>query len=338
MAINLATKYSKQIQSIYTMESVIASRVSSAYSLLGVKTVQIVMPQTVPMGDYSRSGSSRYGTPVEMQDTIQELTMTQDKSAAITIDKGNNMEQEGVKAAGRMVQLQVKEQCTPLYDKYCLDRFAHLAGKVYGIATAPTKTNILEEISNASVAMDDALVPDSNRYIALAPADYAKVRLSSDYVGVDALGQKALTTGSLGSIFGFNIVKVPAAYLPTDCYFVAWHKDAVVAPHKLHEAKLNSNPQGISGALLEFREMYDAFVLEKKAGGVYAAVKSDKVAVTPTVTIATNAATLASTTTGAVIKYTLDGSDPRYSKSAQTYSSAVTLAARSEERRVGQEC
>jgi len=36
-------------------------------------------------------------------------------------------------------------------------------------------------------------------------------------------------------------------------------------------------------------------------------------------------ATVASTTTGATIYYTVDGSDPRYSADAKTYTSAVTL-------------
>jgi len=323
MAINLATKYSKQIQSVYTQESIISSRVSNAYSLLGVKTVQIVMPQTVPMGNYNRSGANRYGTPVEMQDTIQELTMTQDKSAAITIDKGNNMEQEGVKSAGKMVNLQVQEQCTPMFDTYCLERFANLAGTIAGVANAPTKTTIVEMISNASVAMDNALTPQSNRYLVVSPNIYALIRLSTEFIGIEALGQKAVAKGSVGEIFGFSIVKAPANYFPANCYFIAWHKDAVLAPHKLHEAKLNTEPQGISGALLELREMYDAFVLEKKCGGVYAAVKSDKVVDAPTISISGNSATL--TASGATIKYTLDGSDPRYSKSAVTYSSAVSM-------------
>ena len=46
----------------------------------------------------------------------------------------------------------------------------------------------------------------------------------------------------------------------------------------------------------------------------------------PTLSVADGSATLSCTTSGASIRYTVDGSDPRYSKSAQSYTAAVTLA------------
>ena len=76
------------------------------------------------------------------------------------------------------------------------------------------------------------------------------------------------------------------------------------------------------------RFMFDAFVKPTKADGIYVACKADTVAATPTVVIASNVATLTSETTDAVIKYTTDGSDPRFSDTALTYSasSKPTLA------------
>ena len=45
----------------------------------------------------------------------------------------------------------------------------------------------------------------------------------------------------------------------------------------------------------------------------------------PAVSVSDGSASVSSTTTGATILFTTDGSDPRYSKSAQTYIAAVPL-------------
>ena len=70
-AINLHTKYESEIQTRFTRESLINGLLSNDYSFAGVKTVRISTPITVPMTDYTRSGTSRYGTPTEMEDIVQ---------------------------------------------------------------------------------------------------------------------------------------------------------------------------------------------------------------------------------------------------------------------------
>ena len=117
MAINLAAKYSDKILTYFTQASIMKGMGNNDYSFEGVKTVKIYTPVTIPLGDYTRSGANRYGTPVEMQDTLQELTMTQDKGFALTIDKGNNMEQLNIKGAARMLRLQIDERVIPEYER-----------------------------------------------------------------------------------------------------------------------------------------------------------------------------------------------------------------------------
>ena len=55
MAINLATKYSKQIDEVYTHESFVAGKANGKYEFTGVKGVKIYAPVTVPVVDYTRS-------------------------------------------------------------------------------------------------------------------------------------------------------------------------------------------------------------------------------------------------------------------------------------------
>lgn len=163
MAINLATKYSDKILTIFTQSSIMKGLGNNDYSFEGVKTVKIYTPVTVPLTDYTRSGSNRYGTPVDMQDTIQELTMTQDRSFSFVLDKGNNVEQLNIKKAGQMLRLTIDERVIPEYDKYVLGKLTVNAGLSAAASAALTKSNIAETIAGALTAQDNKFVPQTGR-------------------------------------------------------------------------------------------------------------------------------------------------------------------------------
>lgn len=270
MAITLHDKYSKQIQTAYVKESLVVGALSNGYDFTGVKTVKVVTPQTVPMGNYSRTGTNRYGTPTEMEDVVQELTLTQDKAFALTIDKGNNMDQNGVKAAGKMLALQLAERAVPLMDSYVLGKLAELAGTKNENGGAITKSNVVERISTGTEALDNAEVPSNNRTLFVTATTYKHLRLAPEFLGVDSLGEKSLSKGVVGEYDGMKVVKVPASRMPKNCNFIIVHKGAGCAPVKLNDTKLHQDPPGISGNLLEGRQYYDCFVFKAKEKGVYA--------------------------------------------------------------------
>lgn len=325
MAINFATKYSKQIDQVFTHESFVAGKTNGSYEFTGVKGVKIYNPVTVEPGDYTRSGANRYGTPAEMQDTVQELVISQDKGFTLTVDKGNNAEQNEVKNAAQMLRMQLAERVTPMVDKYALMRFAHEAGVVAGVGAALTKDTVLEAINKAAVAFDNALAPTAGRYLFLGASGVGLVRDSASWLAPDTLAEKALTKGVVGEIFGFAVVKVPDSYLPAGCQFVAFQQQAVMLPKKMEDAKLHQDPPGISGALLEGRVLYDAFVLAQKANAVYSCVLASNQQSAPSITVSSGSATMTSAGADAIY-YTTDGSDPRYSASALPYSAGVTVA------------
>ena len=90
MAVNLSTKSADKLTRRSALKhSVIAGSFDDNYSFKGAKTIEIITPVSQPLNDYQRSGSNRYGTPTELQDVKQELTLTKDKSWSMTIDKGN---------------------------------------------------------------------------------------------------------------------------------------------------------------------------------------------------------------------------------------------------------
>ena len=323
MAINLHDKYAKEIQTKFVKESLIVGILDNAYSFSGVKTVKISTPLTVPMTDYVRSGANRYGTPVEMEDVVQEMTLTQDKSFSLTIDKGNNADQNGIKEAGKMLALQIAERAVPTMDAYCLGALAQKAGKVVA-GGALTKSNVCEAITAGTTYMDDAEVPNDGRAI-LVPSDtYAKLRLSDEFQKCDGMLKESLSKGQVGMYDGMKVIKVPASRWPKNVNFIIVHKKSGCAPVKLNDTKLHQDPPGISGNLLEGRQYYDLFVFGAKCDGVYVNVNASSGAGTVCAVPTLSSKTLSCATSGATIKYTVDGTDPRYSATAKVASGALT--------------
>lgn len=320
MAINLAAKYSKEIANAFTLRSVVDGTTNKDYDFTGVKTLNVYTPVTQSLADYQRTGTSRYGTPTELQDTMQELMLTRDRSFSITIDKGNNSEQMGAKEASRILSIEMNEQAIPEMDKYALGRFADYAGKIVALDAAPTSEDIAQKLSDGMVAMSNKNVPAEGRFIFIGWSCFGALRLSNQFIGVESLAKSALVKGAIGTFMGAQVVVVPDDYLKKGdktCYFIITHKNSVIQPKKVQDYFVKENPAGINGALLEGRFIYDAFVLGGRCDGVYAAVASGAQQAAPAFTYAASTKKETIASSGAdFILYTTDGTDPRYSSSA----------------------
>jgi hypothetical protein len=327
MAINLATKYSDKVAERFKKSSITAGVSNQDYTFDGVKSVIVYSVDTAPLGNYTRSGTSRYGTPAELGDTTQTLSMTQDKAFTYTIDKGNAQEQLNIKAAAKSLQREIDEVISPTMDKYRFDVWCKKAGNIVSI-NAPTANTMTSLLMDCTATLDNALVPDTGRTLFVKAAVYKLLKQNPDFIGNDNLGQEALVKGQVGEIDGMRVVKVPDSWLPTGVYWLITHKSAIMAPAKLQDYKIHKDPPGINGDLVEGRIMHDAFVLEAKKNAVYTAVNSANKTNKPTITDDTTNSifNIATTTNNATIYYTTDGTDPRYSSSAETYSANVNYS------------
>lgn len=326
--INLAEKYSKQVQERFYEDSYTQSSFATDLDaeFVGVKTVRVYEVDVAPMNDYTRSGTSRYGTPKELNDNMYEFQMKKDRSFTYTIDKGNQAEQMNIKEAGKTLRRQMREVVTPEIDAYRMKVWAEQAGQHVALTAAPSKTTIVEALMDANVALDKKHVPKKNRTFYIDISYYKYLKLASEWIGIDVLGRKSLEQGVIGTFDGVPVKAL--ATMPTNVYFMLIYKNSAISPMKLKDYKIHSDVPGISGNLVEGRVMYDAFVKPTMANGIYVAAETGKVATTPTIAIASNTLTLTGGS-GETLIYTTDGSDPRFSETAATYndSSKPTIAA-----------
>lgn len=272
MSINLHEKYSKKVIEKFYQESLTQSSFTQDLDMefTGVKTVKVSSIGTVEMNDYSRTGTSRYGTPTDLQDTVQEFIMTKDRAFTFIIDKGDNMEQNMIKKAGAAISRQLREVFTPELDAYRFKVWSEGAGTTKTV-TAPTKSTILGQIVDAKTEMDNKLVPQKNRTLYVGSVAYKALLTCDEYIRLDKLGSKTLVNGKVGEIMGMDVKFIPDTYLPENVVFMIIYKDAAISPVKLHEYKLHKDPPGISGHLAEGRFIYDAFVIETRKDGIYVA-------------------------------------------------------------------
>lgn len=268
--INLASKYSKQVDERFHRESQAMLALNNDHKFTGVQTVKVYSIPVVPMGDYQRSGANRYGTAGDLTRNVQELTVKRDRSFTFIIDKGDKIQSEMVSDAGKALSRQIREVCVPEFDTYVFRVLAHAASK-YGAYsdTAITKTNAYEMFLNGMEYLGNHNVPDKGRVCFCSYKFANLLKQDSSFIRYGDKSQEMLEKGVIGEVDGCKIVKVPSSRLPAGAAFLLTHSVAATAPKQLSDYKIHDNPPGLSGWLVEGRLIYDCFVLNEKAAAIY---------------------------------------------------------------------
>lgn len=280
MAINLTIRYSDKVAERFKTGSKTDEGAGHDYEFSGVHEVKVYSVNTVPTTNYTRSGTARFGTLTELEDTIQALAVTQDKAFTFSIDAGNAEEQLNIKQVNASLKRQWDEVCTPEIDKYRLEKWATgnglSSGKSITVAKdgVLTKSNIVEAIFTASAQMSDDLVPATNRTLYIPELTFVKFRLADVVMGADKISEENIKRGYRGTIDGMKVITVPSSVFPSGYNFIIKHKNATVDPMKLKNLRAHKNPMGVDGDVVEGRYMYDAFVLDARCKGVYASSTS----------------------------------------------------------------
>ena len=267
MTVNLAQKYSSKVDERFKLGSLTDSIINFDYDWTGVDTVKVYSIETSSLADYTKSGTQRYGTPAELSDTVQSLTLSQDKAFTFTIDKAYELGQEGVKSAGAALRRQLDEVVIPAIDIYRISKL--VAGAKTTETASTTKSNAYEQFLSAMEKLSDYKVPIVGRVALVTPSFYKFLKLDETFIKNSDLGQQIVLNGQVGKIDGVPVVVAPTSYFPENVNFVVTHPSALCAPVKLNEYKIHTNPPGVSGSLVEGRIIHDAFVLTNKSSAIY---------------------------------------------------------------------
>lgn len=328
MAINYATKYATKIAEAFTKPSITADDCGNEYTWLAPnsRTIKVASVNTVPETPYTRSGDSRFGTTYDIGDTLQEMTCQMQPAFSFTIDALDGTDRAIEVSASRALKRQLEQVTTPNMDKHRIKKWIMGANTLIQDGTTLTKGNIGAFIIDLGAAMTNALVPLEGRTLYIRTSAYKLLKQDAAWLGVESLGKETLTRGVVGMFDNNRVKAIPDGYMPAGVEFFIKYKGSTVDPVKLAQYDILPKVKGYSGPVVQGVTYYDSFVLGAKGDGV--AVFGTSAAVLSAPVIAVDSSTHTATITavsGVTFKYTVDGTNPRYSDTAQTYTAGVVL-------------
>ena len=269
MAVNLAEKYSSQVDEVIRRGLLSTAGTNNDVEFGNAQTVKVYSLDTAPLNDYDpTAGMSRYGTPVELEDTVQTMQMTQQKSFTFTIDKTYESDSpEGVRNAGKALQRQIEQVIIPAIDTY---RFSVLATKAgTKIEKVLSSGNAYSTFVEANTAITDEEFPVEGRVAFCSNAFIELLKQDGAFTKATELAQdRVIYKGMVGDCDGVAIIAVPKRRLPEDTAFIITHPMCAPAPVKLQDYKIHKDPPGIAGTLVEGLLYHDIFVFDKKKKAV----------------------------------------------------------------------
>ncbi len=272
--IDLVTKFAPYVDEQFKNESKLSMLTNQDFDWTGAHTIKVYKIGTSKMNDYDRSGAntdtnwSRFGPVAGLDANTEEMILTKDRSFTFAIDKLDTDETAQQLAGATALSRQDREVVIPEVDSYVYGVMATKAG-TKAAAVALTAENIYTEILKASETMDDAEVPETERVLLVTPAVYALMKQCPEIALDTDVGQEMRVKGVIANLDGASVVKVPKVRLPENFGFMLAHPSATVAPVKLEDYRVHQDPPGLSGALVEGRICYDAFVLDNKTKAIY---------------------------------------------------------------------
>lgn len=269
---NYATDVLNKIDERFYLESKTNAIINNGIELefVGINGVIIYDVDVVAENNYVRSGTMRYGELIELGNGVQQFNLTQDKSFAISIDRGNREDSKMVLAIDDAVERQVREVSIPTTDTYRLSVLVAYAVANSQTATAAlTSSNIFTKILDQRALLQEAKVGLEDIVVYITPTAEAYLWLDTTFKTAADRTTADRATGVIGTVMGMTIVTAPTTYFPANFGFMLVSKKVLVSPTKFNEIKTGDGfPFGISGMVAFGRRYYDAFVPKNKGPAV----------------------------------------------------------------------
>ena len=272
--INYASKYSPKVDERFILGSLTEGIINRNYDWVGVNAVNVYSRDLATLNSYSLTGTSRYGTPSDLGNAVQTLTLTQDKSFTYIIDRRTQLDTMGTMEAAATLAENIDNVLIPAVDAY---RIAKLVAAAPTAAKAPsgvdhtvtgdaiTSTNSYSEFLAVQEILDNDKAPVGGRVCLCTPAFHNAIKLNMAFTKSGDLATRISLNGQVGEIDGVPVIKVPTSYFPAGVDFIITNAVVMPSPMKIYELKIHEDAPGISGSLVEARFYYDAFALNKKA-------------------------------------------------------------------------
>lgn len=268
MALNYAVKYSPIVDERFALGALTNGVVNNNYDWIGVETVKVFSRDLATVNNYSMTGTARYGAPTDLGNAVQELTLSQDRAFTYIIDRKTETNTMGTMEAAATLRENIDQVMIPEIDTYRIAKLVAGAPVGHVKTAAVTAANAYEEFLAVQEMLDDDKAPVGGRRVLVTPGFLNKIKLDENFVKRGDLATEIGINGVVGEIDGVPVIKAPTSYFPENVDFVITHPVAMPAPIKFAEMKIHTEPQGISGWLVECRFYYDAFVLNNKANAI----------------------------------------------------------------------
>lgn len=270
-SINLASKYSSQLDQLFTAGSYTDAYVNRKYDFDGVKTINVYTVTTVAPTNYSRTNTGdRFGGNNELEDVVTAYQLGNDKSFKLVIDRGNYEQQALAKKAGEVLKAEMEEQVIPMIDKNRLLKAAIGAAAVSQYY-APTANDAYGDVLKCSAALDECKAPQAGRVLWVTPQFYNAIKKQiTTNVEASGYNDKLLGRGFVGELDGTPVVKVPASYFPANTSAIMIHRDALLGAKQITKTRVITDSELVDGTILLGRFIFDSFVLNGKKNAVAA--------------------------------------------------------------------
>lgn len=270
-SVNLADKYSSQLDQVFTAGSYTDAYVNRKYNFDGVKTVNVYTVTTVTPSNYSRTETGdRFGGNNELEDVITSYQLNNDKSFKIVIDRGNYEQGALAKKAGEVMRAEMEEQVIPMIDANRLSKAA-IGAAAASQYFSPTANDAYGDTLKMSAALDEAKAPVAGRVLWVTPTFYnaIKKQITTTVLG-SGYNDKLLGRGFVGELDGCPVVKVPTSYFPANTSAIMVHRDALLGAKQITKTRIITDSELVDGTILLGRFIFDSFILNGKKKAVAA--------------------------------------------------------------------
>ncbi len=274
--ITLAEKFVPVIDGIYkkaSLTSVLDAATKPDFS--GVNTVKVMKVTTTGLGDYSKeNGFAKGNATLEWE----ALTLNEDRSAELTVDRMDNEETLG-QAFGMIMNEFIRVNVAPEVDAYRFMKYASASGIGKASGSLADGEAVVKAIRTATTTMDEAEVPSEDRVLFITPTLYGMIQdldttkskeVLTHFSSIVPVPQNRFYTGitlnSGSSAWGYE-----KGGTAKNINFLAVAKSAVTQATKMALPKIfdPDTNQSKDAWLFQYRLYHDAFTYEQKANGIY---------------------------------------------------------------------